>query len=118
MEDLKHVSIVIAGELGLDLDLIRRSGFRVVRQGGAELVRDFFRFFDDDPASEARYLVLWGDVDLDHLVNPAQLHRALAYLVCAHGGRLFIPRGAWERLDYQKVHISVHDLGVTVSAPG
>ncbi|HEX4961367.1 MAG TPA: hypothetical protein VF173_11050 [Thermoanaerobaculia bacterium] len=112
------MSIVVAGELGLDLDLIRRSGFRVVRRGGAELVRDFFRCFDDDPASEARYLVLWGDVDPDHLVNPARLHRALAYLVRAQGGRLFIPRGAWERLDYQKVHICVHDFGTTLLAPG
>jgi hypothetical protein len=110
------VSIVVTGELGLDLDLVRKSGFRIVKRGGPELVREFFRSWDDDPGSEAVYLILWGDVEPDHLVNPARLHRALAYLVRQQGGRLFIPRKSWERLDHETVYLCVHDLGVTISA--
>ena len=110
------MSIVVTGEQGVDLDLVRKSGFRIVRHGGPELVRDFFRLWDDDPTSEATYLVLWGDVEPDDLVNPAQLNRALAYLVRRQGGRLFIPRSAWRELDYQKVFICDHDLGVSILA--
>jgi hypothetical protein len=32
------------------------------------------------------------------------------------GGRLFIPRKSWERLDHETVYLCVHDLGVTISA--
>jgi hypothetical protein len=32
------------------------------------------------------------------------------------GGRLFIPRSDWRRLDYQKVSICDHDLGVSILA--
>ena len=110
------MSIVVTGEFGLDLDLVRRSGFRIVRHGGPELVREFFRLFDDDATSEATYLVLWGDVEPEHLVHPARLNRALAYLLQREGGRLFIPRSAWRRLDYCKVSICDHDLGVSISA--
>jgi hypothetical protein len=108
------VSIVVTGELGVDLDLIRRSGFRIVRHGGPELVREFFRLFDDDSTSEATYLILWGAMETDHLVNPAQLNRALSYLVRREGGRLFIPRSAWRTLDDQKVFVCDHDLGVSI----
>jgi hypothetical protein len=117
MEGMERVSIVVTGELGLDLDLVRSSGFRIVKHGGPELVREFFRSWDDDPASEAVYLILWGDVEPDDLVNPARLSRALAYLVRESGGRLFIPRKSWERLGYAKVCICVHDVGVTISTP-
>jgi hypothetical protein len=110
------VSIVVTGELGVDLDLVRRSGFRIVRHGGPELVREFFRLFDDDSTSEATYLILWGDVEPDHLVNPAQLNRALSYFVRREGGRLFIPRSAWRTLDYCRVSICDHDLGVSILA--
>ena len=92
------MSIVVTGELGVDLDLIRRSGFRIMRHGGPELVREFFRLFDDDSTSEATYLVLWGDVEPEHLLDPARLNRALSYLVRREGGRLFIPRSAWRKL--------------------
>ena len=108
------MSIVVTGELGVDLQLVRRSGFRIVRHGGPELVREFFRLFDDDSTSEATYLILRGDVEPDHLVCPAQLNRALAYLVRREGGRLFIPRRAWNELDYHKVFIYDHDLGVSI----
>ncbi|HEV7504547.1 MAG TPA: hypothetical protein VGS07_06530 [Thermoanaerobaculia bacterium] len=110
------MSIVVTGELGIDLDLIRRSGFQIVRHGGPELVRDFFRSWDDDPTSEATYLILWGDMETDHLVNPAQLNRVLAYLVGRAGGRLFIPRSAWKKLDDRRVFIYDHDLGISVLA--
>ena len=110
------MSIVVTGELGVDLDLIRRSGFRIMRHGGPELVREFFRLFDDDSTSEATYLVLWGDVEPEHLLDPARLNRALSYLVRREGGRLFIPRSDWRRLDHQKISICDHDLGVSILA--
>ena len=110
------MSIVVTGELGIDLDLVRRSGFRIMRHGGPELVRDFFRLFDDDFTSQATYLVLWGDVESEHILHPARLNRALAYLVRREGGRLFIPRSDWRRLDHQKVSICEHDLGVSILA--
>jgi hypothetical protein len=85
-----------------------------MRHGGPELVRDFFRLFDDDSTSEATYIILWGDMETDHLVHPAQLNRALAYLVRREGGRLFIPRRAWRKLESQRVSIFDHDLGVSI----
>lgn len=87
-----------------------------MRHGGPELVRDFFRLFDDDSTSEATYLVLWGDVEPEQLLDPARLNRALSYLVRREGGRLFIPRSAWRRLDPQKVSIYEHELGVSILA--
>ena len=110
------MSIVVTGELGIDLNLVRRSGFRIVRHGGPELVREFFRLFDDDFTSEATYLILSGDVEPEYLLDPARLNRALSYLVRREGGRLFIPRSAWRRLDYCRVSIYDHDLGVSVLA--
>lgn len=110
------MSIVVTGELGFDLDFVRRSGFRIVRHGGPELVREFFRLFDDDSTSEATYLVLCGDMEPEHLLDPTRLNRALTYLVRREGGRLFIPRSAWRRLDYCKLSICDHDLGVSILA--
>ena len=77
-------------------------------------MREFFRLWDDDATSEATYLVLWADVEPEHLVYPARLNRALSYLVRREGGRLFIPRSAWRTLDDQKVFVCDHDLGVSI----
>ena len=40
-KDDSTVSIVVTGELGLDLDLVRKSGFRIVRHGVRELDGSF-----------------------------------------------------------------------------
>ncbi len=113
VKGIDRVSIIVTGELGLDLDLIRNSPFRIARQGGPELVRAYFRDWDDDPNSEASYLILWGHVEADHLVNPERLNRALACLVRRHGGRIFIPQREWER-ETKSVCLYPHDLGVSI----
>jgi hypothetical protein len=110
-----RVSIIITGELGLDLDLIRNSRFRIARHGGPELVRAYFREWDDDPNSEASYLILWGRVEADHLANPERLNRALACLARRQGGQIFIPRKEWEK-ESKSVCICPHDLGVAIVA--
>ncbi|HEX4497281.1 MAG TPA: hypothetical protein VIE43_16530 [Thermoanaerobaculia bacterium] len=107
------MSIIITGELGLDLDLIRRSPFRIARHGGPELVREYFRNWDDDPNSEASYLILWGSVESDHLANAERLNRALACLLRRQGGEIFISRKEWER-DAKGVCVLPHDLGVKI----
>lgn len=107
------MSIIVTGELGLDLDLIRDSRYRIARHGGPELVREYFRQWDDDPSSEATYLILWGNVETDHLANPERLNRALACLVRQHGGRIFIPRREWERQS-ASVSVQIHDVGTSI----
>jgi hypothetical protein len=104
---------IVTGELDVDCETVELSGYLMVQKGPAAVIRGYFADFDSDPRSRAGYQILWSNADAPSLIRPGRVARALSYVAKSQGGRLFIPRRAWDETR-SGVYLSVDEEGALI----